>query len=291
METELRKEVGKYRLLFFQPEPEDGERVCVGVLFEEDRARSYSVLYDDKFPKVRCIAPHYEPELIKFYLDDLGSALRNDSGDDLTLTLRRYGPQLIASEERFVSLPLTDATKLRLLERFVSPGIKSAGEAMQMAAETHKSDQFAEHIRLLVSKYILLTETSFLRNASPQQMFGYASTELGPVAIAIRRPGKTILIDGVDMRLLNRTQVIARSNKVAYKFWQYGRFRSSDSSLLQTPFSRIGVVLDGSIRRTPPYLVAHDYALHQFKKEADIAVDTMSGEGTLELEAMLSSTN
>ena len=78
--------------------------------------------------------------------------------------------------------------------------------------------------------------------------------------------------------------------QVAYTFWQYGRIRSGDSSLLwQTPFTRIGVVLNGSTRGNSGYYVAHDYALHQFQKEADVAVDAASGEGTHQFRAVLTS--
>jgi hypothetical protein len=139
METELKKDIGKYRLLYFQPDPEDGERVCVGLLFQDQR--SCTVLYDHKFPKVHCIAPFYELELVKFYLDDLASTVQNTSGDDLILALRRYGPQLIASEERFVSLPVTESVKVRLLERFVAPCGKPKAEVKRLEASISKENK------------------------------------------------------------------------------------------------------------------------------------------------------
>jgi hypothetical protein len=288
MDTELKKGTAKYRLLYFQPNPEDGERVCVGVLLEEEYGRSCSVLYDAKFPKVHCIAPHAEPELIKFYLDDLDDALRR-SGDDPILTLRRYGPQLIASDERLVSLPITETTKLMLLERFVGPCGVAIARLESAAAQTPRKDKFAEHIGLFVGKYI--PHCDIIRDAGPQEMFGRAMSDFGTIAIAVRRPRRTIMIDGVDLQLMSRGQAVSRANKVAYKFWQYGRLRSDEYSLLQMPFSRIGVVLDGSIHRTKAYYEAHDFALHQFQKEADLAVDTLSGQGTKELEEVLSSTD
>jgi hypothetical protein len=48
-------------------------------------------------------------------------------------------------------------------------------------------------------------------------------------------------------------------------------------------------VLDGSIRRNTAYYEAHDYALHQFQKDADFAVDAASGQGTKELVEALCS--
>ena len=75
------------------------------------------------------------------------------------------------------------------------------------------------------------------------------------------------MIDGVDLQLMDRKQVVNRANQVAYKFWQYGRLRSEENNLLQMPFSRIGVVLDGSVQKTKAYFEAHDFALHQFQKK------------------------
>lgn len=282
----MKKDIGKYRLLYFQPDPEDGERVCVGLLFQENRSRS--VLYDDKFQKVRCIAPSYEPELVKFYLDDLDSTLRNCE-DDLALILRRYGPQLVASEERLVSLPLTDSARFSLLQRFVARGGRPAAELTAAGVRAVASDQFGEHLRTYVQKYLRPMDVRIIPNARPRDLFDSPLPDLRPVALAIRKPGKTILIDGVDLRICNRQQALGQANRVAYTFWQYGRIRSDNASLLQTPFTRIGVVLDGAARRTKAYHEAHDFALHQFQKEADIAVDTMSGQGTRELEEMLTS--
>lgn len=287
METELKRDIGKYRLLYFQPNPEDGERVCVGLLFQD--RRSLSVLYDGRFPKVRCIAPSYEPELVKFYLDDLDATLRRRSEDDLGLILRRYGPQLVASEERIVSLPLSESKKLSLLERFVARGGRPKVELAPAQAKGTSADQVGEHIRKFVEEYVQPTGVKVFRDALSQDLLGYRVPALGRVAMAVKKPRKMILIDGVDLRLLPKKQAIDRANRVAYTFWQYGRIQGDSIVLAKTPISRIGVVLNGSTKKGRGYYEAHDFALHQFQKEADIAVDTMSGEGTQEMAAALGS--
>jgi hypothetical protein len=289
MELELKKDVGTYRLVFFQPDPEDGDRVCVGVLLQE--GRSCMVLYDKRFPKVRCIAPGFEPDLVKFYLDDLASALQRKCGDDLALTLRRYAPQLITSEERSILLPVTELAKMRLLERFVMPRSEpKAAELASPAPQGGIGEQFTEHLRLFVAEYVRPTEATILQNARPQDLFGRALPDVKPVAISVQKRGRIILIDGVDLQIMKGKRAIDRANRVAYTFWQYEHIRSADSSRLwQTPFTRIGVVLNGSTRATSRYYVAHDYALHQFQKEADVAVDAASGEGRQKFRVALSS--
>jgi hypothetical protein len=56
---------------------------------------------------------------------------------------------------------------------------------------------------------------------------------------------------------------------------------------LDIKIERVGIVMNGTSPQTESYLDAHDYALHQFHKEADIAVDTSSGEEKQALRALL----
>lgn len=283
MATELKRQVGSYRLLFFQPDPEDGDRVCIGVLVHE--GHDYTVLYDKKFSKVHCIAPGLEPELIKFYLDNLESNLHRKSPDDLALTLKKCGPQMIASEERRLLLPLTEQQKMRLLERFVLPASKLKADATEASAQ----QEFADHLRLFVTEFVRPSEVTILHNARPHELFGKSLPHVRPVAIAVRKAGKIVMVDGVDLGVLTPTQAITRANHVGHTFWQYGRFRSDDLAVQQVPFTRVGVVLNGAKNKSGAYFDAHDYAVHQFQKEADFAVDTTSREGAQQFEAAFSS--
>src|SRR5262245_46386017 len=118
MASELTQGLASYRLLYLQPDPEDGERAVVGILVY--RERILDVIYDKKFPKLRCLAPGIEPELVGFYLENLKNTLAAiDSNIDQRLM--RYGPQLLASEERKLAWPLSDTARLYLIERFLQP--------------------------------------------------------------------------------------------------------------------------------------------------------------------------
>ncbi|HXJ94577.1 MAG TPA: hypothetical protein VMT20_17155 [Terriglobia bacterium] len=287
MDATVKRDVGTYRLMFFQPDPEDGDRVCVGVLLQE--GRSCAVLYDKRFPKVHCIAPGFEPELVKFYLDDLATTLQRNCRDDLALTLRRYAPQLVASEERSILLPVTELTKMRLLERFVRPRSEPRTADLETASTlARQGEQFTERLRLLVGECVRPTEATIFQNARPQEIFGRALPDVRPVAISVKRGEKITLIDGVDLQIMNGKRARERANQVAYTFWQYGRARSEDSSFLwQTRFTRVGVVLNGSTHKTSKYYATHDYVLHQFQKDADLAIDAASGEDAQKLRAAL----
>lgn len=52
MALQLKKELADYRLLYMQPDPEDEERVCIGILLQEINQRP-EILYDSKFSRLR----------------------------------------------------------------------------------------------------------------------------------------------------------------------------------------------------------------------------------------------
>ena len=50
---------------------------------------------------------------------------------------------------------------------------------------------------------------------------------------------------------------------------------------------RIGVVMNGKLSPGAAYADAHDFALHQFKNEADVAIDASSPSGLNDLRHAL----
>jgi hypothetical protein len=61
--------VGRYRLLYYQPAPETGERITIGLLFEDDE---HAFLYYDKqFAKLRKLYPWIDSKTVGFYLDEM----------------------------------------------------------------------------------------------------------------------------------------------------------------------------------------------------------------------------
>jgi hypothetical protein len=281
MATELKKQTAHYRLLHFQPDPEDGDRVCVAILLEENR--HFTVLSDPKLRKLRCIAPAFEPELVSFYLRDLEDSL-DRSSEPFEVTLRRYAPQLIVSEARSVAAPLTDRARLRLLERFVLPST----DAQRQAAVASKVEiKASEHIRLFLTEIGLQSGDTVIPHARPRELFSRNLPNVKAVAFAIRRPSIVVLVDGVDLRVMTPAKTISKTNQIVHTFWQYGRLQKEVLFGQDTKIERVGIVMNGTSPKTEPYLDAHDYALHQFNNEADLTVDTTSGEGKEQLRAVL----
>jgi hypothetical protein len=280
MATPLTRQTAHYRLLHFQPDPEDGDRVCIGVLLEE--GRRYTVLCDSKFQKLRCVAPDFEPELVAFYLRDLEANL-DRSSEPIEITLRRCAPQMIASEPRSLAAPITDMARQRLLERFVLP-VQTL--QVRTSADSKGESEASEHLRLFLRDLAPIAEATFIPNARPRELIGKNLPYVKPVAFAIRKPSTVVLVDAVDLRIMSPARAIAKANRIVHTFWQYGRLQS-EGLFTQPQVKKVGIVMNGSSPKTEPYFDAHDYSFHQFNNEADVAVDTTSGEGTELLRSVL----
>lgn len=140
--------LAQYRLIFVQPDPENGDRVCVGILVE-DRHGPPELVYDAAFSKVSCVAPALDIELLRFFLQDLENALQRSP--EPAVTLQQYSPQLTTSQARSIVTPVTDSVKARLLERYalVQRPTKTVAAEAKLAARVHaraEIQRFVERI-------------------------------------------------------------------------------------------------------------------------------------------------
>jgi hypothetical protein len=276
--------IASYHLLFFHPRPEDGDRICIGLLFSA--GRDSEVLYDSSFSKLRCVAPAAQLNLLRFYLASFQAELHK-SPESPELLLRRLSPQLSSSEARKVRWPLTESLRLQLLHRFAFPA-EAEGKAPKHAREA-LADEVKQRIRDIVSS-LAAPSREIKFDASPEWVLGRKLANVKPVAVALRDRGRVVLIDGIDLNLLTPRGAVSRANEVVHTFWQYGRLDQ-----LGVPFEsisslrRIGLVLNGKTRPGLAYKDAHDFALDQFKKESELAVDASSPEAQSRLAAELTS--
>jgi hypothetical protein len=269
-----------YRLIYFQPDPEDGERVSVGLLF--NIKNEVELLYDRKFPKLKCLAPHLDAGLIAMYLDDMSAQLRGRPSDDLDIILRGYEPYLVTSEVRKSAWPLTDKDRVYLIRRFLSKEGYVDGEGKP--AKIEKEKQTKAHIRKFVQSFIGDSEDNLKADAGSRWITGERLPEIKSVALALRKNDRTFLIDGVDLHVLDPDPALKRITKVAHTFWQYGRLQNE---FRYGRFKRIGVVLNGTDNPSTVYRDTHDFALHQFEAEGDLAVDAGSEDDLREFSKAL----
>jgi hypothetical protein len=101
-------------------------------------------------------------------------------------------------------------------------------------------------------------------------VIGHSLPNVGALGAIVKLGGRILLIHGVDMKLASAGQVINRANRVAHAFWEYSRARKAVSESLRP----VGIVLNGMPQYTSSEREAHDFAVHQLKKEADVTVLT-----------------
>lgn len=278
----LSREYTRYWLLHFLPEPEDGESICAAVAVQLG-PRSFEVLFDSNFSRVRCLAPGTEPGLVRFYLNAISERLNRGETPEKVLT--DHGPQFAASPPRSLALPLTDKTRQRLISRFVTRASAELIKDKAQRTQGTSDRRFADHIEGFV-RDLNLPMGRVLKNADSRELLGMHIRAVKRVPLAVEVDRRLVLFDGVDFNLMKPAGAIKRINQVAHNFWQYGRL---DLGSLYGPaqIRRVGVVFNGVPHVTPDYAEAHEYAVHQFDKETDAVLDTWAGSGANEVQKML----
>ena len=268
MELEIATKAADYRLIFFQPDPESGERVCVGVSVGED------LLYDEKFSRARCLSRELDVDILRFYLHEMRQKIVLGR-ERLELILQSFAPLFASSPPKKITLPVTEAKKLRLFERFVLH--KSPNETESAPSGTASREIFVRHLREFTDSQNNPPFDAVIENARAKDILGMSRPHLGTVALALKRKSCTFLIDGVDLNLLTPKEALQQSQKVTHTFWQYKRLGDDTRNWIK----RIGVVFNGNSASRPDYRDIHDFALDQFRNEADWAVDASADDSRL----------
>jgi hypothetical protein len=280
MEFKIAKSAAEYRLVYFQPEPETGERLCIGLLFMNEQGKR-TLLYDRDFSRVRCFAPDFEVALLRFIMANLEEQLRNKylTSDQLQFGL---GSQIAFSAQRVVSSPISDSAKLHLMERFVlhkeseAPISTIQAESNRTATEARLRQHLLNFARPLAREGRELIE-----HPGPRQILGRPIPGVSKVSLAISYDGKMTILDGVDLSIQSPKEVVTRTGKVAHTFWQYRRY--SGDSVFQGRPNRVAFIFNGASNPEPLYRDAQAFAREIFENESDLLIEH---DSTDELERL-----
>lgn len=268
----------EYRLVMLQPDPESGERLCVGVLVAGD------LLYDESLSRLRCFSTDLKLDLVRFYLSDFRERVARLAGEPMERVAREYAPLIVLSQPRLVVSPVKESTKHMLAARFIGFRVNSAirgAEGRATVAAVRES--FTNRLRHLAGGIVPSADGHLIENARPRDVFGEKRPGVGTVAMAIKRHDKTILMDGVDLNVMRPKEAISATGKVVHTFWQYRLAAARYGDNLQ----RIAVVFNGVQPREYALRDAHDFAIHQFRQEADDTIEASSQEEVVRLAGLL----
>lgn len=284
MASELAQRTTRYGLLHFSPYPERGERVCVGIWFDD--GGRVSIEYDQRFHRLHCIAPEFNVKFVRILLDDLDRSLRDVGSSGAEIVMRQYEPQLISTEARRIVAPLTHELREKLRNKFlVSRREVAAMELLSTGAQRIADDETSQRVREYVRSLVPQGHVQITERATPYRLFGIRSQIKTPsVALAIETPRKVVVIDGVDLNVPKARRALARVDQIVYAFWQFARMRGEvglfrDDRTLR----RVGIILNGTPTHDGVAREVHDYAIDRFKDESEVTVDTTTNEGREQL--------
>jgi hypothetical protein len=283
MELKIGKRLAEYRLVFFQPEPEDGERLCIGLLFSDEGNRRMLV-YDSSFARVRCFAPNFEVGLLRFLMKTLDSQLQ-DRNLSMDQALASLGSQLSLSVERRVASPVSDAAKMRLLERFV---IRKETKLLSSVAASEKvsaNTLFAEHLLSFARPLIRNTKPMVIENANAEQVLGRKIPGVGRVSLLIETKNRLTVLDGVDLSIQSPQEAINRTGKVAHTFWQYGRYGAE--LVIPRKINRVAVIFNGTAHPGPTYRDAQNFAREILAERSEMLIEHDGAEDLSRLESLV----
>jgi len=275
MGDELSRGIGRYWVLFLQPLPEAGERVAIALVFC-DKADRPVVEYDAAFSKALKLYSDLDADGLRFCLESLQTDLQ--SSEQIEATLNSYGPQISASSARRIVSPVSEQVIAMLLARYVYP---SKGKR----ARKERKDMVGEEIAIFVRNNAG-PGLQFRTGVSAREIVGHGVPGTKPVAIAIPSRHGWTLIDGVDLNQSTAPAAISRADDVARTYWNYSRLTAEAGVQIR----RVGVVLNGHSHLSKPTHEAHDYALHRFQVDSDLALDNVSTEAGTRLRELLART-
>jgi hypothetical protein len=272
MGDELSRGIGKYWVLFLQPLPEAGERVAIALVFH-DKADRPVVEYDPAFSKALKLYSDLDADGLRFCLESLEADLR--SSKQIEATLNSYGPQISASSARRIVSPVSEQVIEMLLARYVFP---SKGKKNRKERKDKVGQEIATFVRNNAGPGIELKT-----DVSAREIVGHRVPGTKRVAIAIASDGGWTLIDGVDLNQSTASAAVSRADDVARTYWNYSRLAAEAGVQIR----RVGVVLNGHSHLSVPTHEAHDYALHRFEVDSDLAIDNTSTEAGPRLRELL----
>jgi hypothetical protein len=282
MELKIGKRVAEYRLVFFQPEPEDGERLCIGLLFSDEGNRR-TLVYDSSFARVRCFAPNFEVGLLRFLMKTLNSQLQ-DRNLSMEQALASLGSQLSLSAERQIASPISDAVKMRLLARFV---IRKETELLAEAVSQKVSadTRFAEHLLSFARPLIQNRNPMVIENANAEQVLGRKIAGVGRVSLLIGTKDRMTVLDGIDLSIQAPKDAINRTGKVAHTFWQYGRYAAQ--LVVPRKINRVAVIFNGAAHPGETYRDAQSFAREILADQSELLIEHDGAEDLTRLERLI----
>jgi hypothetical protein len=272
-----------YRLVYFSPRPEDDERVCVGILLYDSGWADLD--FDENLDKAHCFAPDYTKASLRFVLETIRSQSKRAA---LEGKISELSPQIQLSSERMLRHEVTERVREVLRHKFL----------MKPRAADHKTRQKGrgpgKNIDYFLATHFKQFSGAIQKGVGPKDLFGNAAREL-PADLVPRTVSRALvsehgvcLFDGVDLHVDSTETLVHRVNRVARMFWQYGKAQEFLGVSQAPKILRAALIFDGERPEVEASLKwRQDYAVDQFKQNANVTVKAGSHEQERQLQGEL----
>ena len=255
----------EYRLLMFHPDPESGERICIGIAVEG------KLLFDQHFSRVQCFSKKIGVSYIRTLVEDIRNSLERSRGAEPERLITGYAPMFQLSPPRKVATPVDESIREMLLRRFVL-----AGDAVMMHPSRGEArKQFSGRLVSYASEALGRMGGGYrlIENARSMDVLGEKRHGIRRVALALRRENQVVLLDGLDLNLLSSQDALRECTNVVRTFWQYKVALKPHGERIW----RAAVIFNGMAPAGHGLRDIHAFVSAQFAKESDEKIEARSG--------------
>jgi hypothetical protein len=210
-----------FNVIRFTPDPEEVEPANVALIFWGDKPM---LVYDDSFPRLACLSPGFDSQLVKYELDDLADRLRESDPKQALRMITGASSQFQVSESKRLFRGHPDAQALRVLrEAYLLK--RKPGHGSNAATRTYVDSQ----LQAFLAETLQVSEQRMLRRATPAEFLDpavYARLKDNGFKISrvINSPRRLVLIDALPLTL-STLQVEQRAQRIASAYYRLAQLK------------------------------------------------------------------
>ena len=273
-----------FRVVRFTPVPEIQEPVNVALLFVDNKARLVS---DYEFQKLSCIAPNFDKEMLKFWLEDIAGDLESIKPQDAFSHIASRSAQIQVGNTHWLPQKLSSTLESRLIATYLQ--------------KEHRHNKHAEnhlqHVETLIDDAIrnpFWDMSGVLKRAEAKNFLSPAGVKLLATknihfARVLNGTKKIVLMDGLNLSVASKSQLRMRATTIGAGFYAIGNARKELEQVEQKEFVRAAFVLRRPQTDDPEIA----YLANVLGRDSEFLVEPETGKNVAEIqrELQMSSAN
>jgi hypothetical protein len=252
-----------YQVVRFSPDPEVVEPVNVALFVAGDRN---SLVYDETFPKLSCVAPKFDRGLLDLYLRHLSTAVEDAGGEGARL-ISSASSQFSLTGPREILTSNINAFLQTLVDRYLARAGSKRGDQS-------KAPQIQSRLEeLLVSKFGIPGD-SLCKQAPPRdylttQVRQHLAAEDFKFARVLSASKHLVAMDAIDPEA-PRADLERRALRIGYGFHQLGKVKAILEEAEGRKLYRAAIILGSSAKIPDTHL---EFAKDTLQSRAEVVFD------------------